>query len=90
MAQYEAYIDESCNDDRNPLILVVGGYIFRSSETTIIDAAWKGVLDQFGIPLFHMKDVAPCNGIFKPLGMEKCDQLAGQIIELTKRHAPHY
>jgi len=41
MALYEAYFDESHNDEGNPLILVVGGYVYRDRDVAAMDAEWK-------------------------------------------------
>ena len=86
MALYKAYLDESYTDSGVP-IWAVGGYLFRSDQARLADAEWKRVLDDFGVPHFHMVDVAPCKEIFEPLGMDRCDQLAHAMIDIIKRYA---
>jgi Protein of unknown function (DUF3800) len=85
VALHEAYLDESYTDAGVPL-MVVGGYLIRSDNAKAMDAEWQAMLGKYGVPYFHMVDVAPCQGIFKPLGMAKCDQLEREAIQLIKKY----
>ena len=87
VALYEAYIDESYTDDRNPPLLVVGGYVFRSESAKQLAPEWQAVLEAFQVPLFHMVDVAPGYGIFKSLGDARCDEMARKMFALIKQRA---
>jgi len=87
VALYEVYLDESYTGDyEHPPVLVVGGYVIRSENARLMEREWRKVLSAFGIDYFHMVDVAPCRNDFERLGMEGCDLLARQMIELIKKY----
>jgi len=53
----EAYFDESGSHDGSP-VLCVAGYLFDKTRAQALDLAWKGVLDRYSLPFFHMVDCA--------------------------------
>lgn len=85
VALYEAYFDESYTDTGVP-VMAVGGYCLASEQAKKMDAEWLEILKRYGVPYFHMVEVAPCQGIFKAIGEEKCDALARDMIALIKRY----
>lgn len=84
MALYYAYLDESYGDSFP--VFAVGGYLFRAEQARLIEADWKVTLSRYGVPYFHMTDVNACRDVFEPLGKKGCDDLAREVIALTKKY----
>jgi hypothetical protein len=81
---YVTYLDESYADD-SP-VFAVAGYIFTVENARLIEDEWKGVLERYGVPYFHMADVNACKGVFEPLGESGCDQMARETIALLQKY----
>jgi Protein of unknown function (DUF3800) len=61
MGDAEAYFDES-GDAR---FFGVGGYIFRRADRIAMEEQWKGILDRYGVPYFHMKEATNPDGFLE-------------------------
>ena len=83
---YEVYLDESYSDDPKTPVMVVGGYVIESSQARLMDAEWRAVLARYKVPYFHMKDVAPCKGMYSHLKDECCDAMSREMIALVHKY----
>ncbi len=86
MVVAEVYLDESHTDDGKPPIFVVGGYLIKSDQARLMERDWRDVLDRYGMPYFHMVDVA--HGNEDPATLSEGQRIAFQteIIELIKKY----
>jgi hypothetical protein len=85
VAFMEAYFDESLTSD-GPRVMAVGGYLFTAERSKALAFAWREVLNQYGLPFFHMVDCAHGAPPFKDLGKEACDDVARHMIRLIREH----
>lgn len=85
--QFEAYFDESGDDGHFP-IMAVGGYLVEQRKARLMEAAWKLVLDEHGIPYFHMVDCAhePPGGVCEGMGKKDRIQLQTKLISLIIKY----
>lgn len=88
MAVMEAYFDESGTHDGSPFVCVAG-YLFQKGTATALDAAWRWMLEENGLPFFRMSDCAHGTGPFK--GWSKIDRTNLEIraIDLVKTYAAY-
>jgi hypothetical protein len=54
---FETYFDES-DSHKGASALCVAAYLFEKEACKALDLEWKAVLDEFGLPFFHMVDCA--------------------------------
>jgi len=66
VAALTAYFDAS-GKASNPasIELVVSGFVSTQKKWRQFDNDWRGLLKEFDVPYFHMKEFAPSTGIFK-------------------------
>lgn len=88
MAIMEAYFDESGTHEGSPDICVAG-YLFEKGNATALDAAWRGMLKEKGLPFFHMSDCAHGTGPFKGWAKEDRTNLEISAIDIVKEYATH-
>lgn len=88
MAVMEAYFDESGTHEGSPFVCVAG-YLFQKGNATALDAAWRWMLEENGLPFFRMSDCAHGTGPFK--GWSKIDRTNLEIraIDLVKTYATY-
>jgi len=86
VAFLEAYFDESYSDEA-PHILAVAGYLFEKERCLEFDTKMKALLEQYGLPYFHMVDCAHGNQPFKNLDKTKRIEVATRVISLIREHA---
>ena len=90
-----AYFDESAGTARckHPLdgsrqdvkTLSVAGYLVESEQAKLLSQEWQAVLDQYGLPYFHMVDCAHGNGVFAKLTAKQRIQVGARMIGNIKR-----
>ena len=88
MASMEAYFDESGTHKGSPFVCVAG-YLFEKGNAAALDAAWREMLEEKGLPFFRMSDCAHTTGPFEGWLREDTDKLATKAIELVKLYATH-
>jgi hypothetical protein len=82
----QAYFDESGTHDGSP-VMCLAGYLFEKDRCKELDLAWKGALDDYALPFFHMVDCAHRNEPFDKLSPIDCDIVARKMIALIRSHA---
>jgi hypothetical protein len=90
-----AYFDESAGNvashypldgtQQNLQTLAVAGYLVESEQAKRLSDEWQAVLDQYGLPYFHMVDCAHGNGVFGHLTKPQRIQIAARMIGNVKR-----
>lgn len=85
VALYEAYIDESGTHEGSPAS-VVGGYVIRSDNAEKMLKEWQQVLQEYGLPYFHMVDCAHRAPPFDKLAKSECIAIEKKMITLIKRY----
>lgn len=60
-----AYFDESSTHASSPLIVIAGG-VSDDVQWSFFEAEWKGLLEEFKVPYFHMRKFAHSIGPFAP------------------------
>lgn len=85
IAVLEAYIDES--GTHNDRFLVVAAYISQVEKWAAFAQEWKGVLVDYSLPSFHMKDFRnPHCRVYKHLTARDKESLLGGLIDVIHRH----
>jgi hypothetical protein len=88
MAKMEAYFDESGTHDGSAFVCVAG-YLFEKGTATILDIAWRRMLEEKGLPFFRMSDCANRTGPFKGWSKDETTNLEIRAIDLVKTYATH-
>ena len=86
MGVVEGYFDESGDLDTGPRVFSVSGYFIHTEEAVAMNAAWLSVLEEYGLPYFHMVECAGGSGIFKGMSSDQRTELVKRLIALIKRH----
>ena len=86
MALVEVYFDESGTHD-DSRYLVVAGYVFEKQSAVDLDYEWRLMLEDYGLPYFHMKECVHKAGVYKHLSKKECDEAARRAIDLIKKYA---
>ena len=86
MALWEAYFDESGNDDMST-VFCLGGYVMRSEAARGLQVEWRKALKKAGVSYFHMVDVASGNEEFRWVPISARIGLQTKCIELIKKYA---
>ena len=84
----EAYFDESGTDDGSP-VMCVAGYLFEQAAAIRLSGEWVVMLKKYGIPFFHMSEVAPCKLTCAHMTMDGeggCDALAREAYALIHKY----
>lgn len=84
----EAYFDESGTDDGSP-VMCVAGYLFEQAAAIKLTSEWVVMLEKYGIPYFHMSEVAPCKLTCAHMPMDGeggCDALAREAYALIHKY----
>ena len=81
-----AYFDESGHDKQSRR-LIVAGYIFEKQNAIDIDTDWRYMLDDYGLPFFHMKECVHKLGVFAHLSRSETDEAARRAIALIQKYA---
>jgi hypothetical protein len=79
----ESYFDETNthqSDDR----FCVAGYVFTKNAAEEQAGRWRGMLEKWGLPYFHMVDCAHGVGVFKHMNDDECDLAAREAIQIIK------
>jgi hypothetical protein len=84
MAKHYVFLDESYHNQ--PPIYAVGGYLVREDHVAVMTDSWRAALADFGVPYFHMVDVAHGNMPFDKLSKAQRTEIATRMIELIKMH----
>lgn len=90
-----AYFDESIGkarfhdrrdgSERVLNTLCIAGYLVEAERAKRLSDDWQAVLDEFGLPYFHMVDCAHGNGVFGALSKRDRTQVAARMIGNIKR-----
>ncbi len=64
MTTFTAYLDAS-RDEGDSNVYMLAGFISDEAGWKTFDSEWRGVLDDFEIPSFHMTDFESGYGVFK-------------------------
>ena len=88
MAVMEAYFDESGTHEGSAFVCVAG-YLFEKGNATILDIAWRRMLEEKGLPFFRMSDCANRTGPFKGWSKDETTNLEIRAIDLVKAYATH-
>lgn len=86
MAHWEAYFDESGNDNMST-VFCLGGYVMASAAARQLEARWRDALREAGASTFHMVDVAPGNGEYRRISKKARIALQTKCIQLIKKFA---
>lgn len=81
LALFEAYLDESDGP-----ILGVAAYVFETDACKALDLEWEALLDDFGLPYFHMVDCVHHNPPFDKLTLEGCINAEKRAIKIIRDH----
>lgn len=81
-----AYFDESGTHDDSP-VCVVAGLLAPPLQWERLTADWQRILDEVGIPEFHMSECSPGGGIFKDWPKEAREKLIRRLVHLVVRRA---
>jgi hypothetical protein len=83
---FRAYFDRS--ELVNPAsVLAVGGYVTSDEEWAKFESAWKVVLDEFGVSMFHMVEYECRHGEFKEWTNDTRTAFIGKLIDVVHQHA---
>lgn len=86
MVSFEGYFDESGSFDEDPGIFCVSGYFFTKEAALVMDAKWRQVLKDHGIPYFHMVDCAHGMGVFKEKSKKERIEIQTKLMDLIKQY----
>lgn len=78
VALIQAYFDESISGD----YLCVAGYVFTKGKVKHLDAQWRKMLREYGLPYFRMSACAHGNSPFDKLSDADRDKVARKAIAL--------
>lgn len=81
---WSVFFDES--ESKDPWLFCVAGYIFERDTCNAMEAPWTALLEEFGVPFFHMVDCAHGAKSFKVLSRESRITLQTKIFDLVKAH----
>lgn len=89
MALCEAYFDESGTQENGiaTSVLCLGGLIVESEKAKQMDAQWTAMLNDYGLPYFHMVDCAHGVGVFKTLDKQARIAVEKRAIQIIRQHA---
>lgn len=88
MGFYNAYFDESYTDEKEQAsLLAIGGYLLKDNDAKRLDAKWRKVLNDAGIPYFHAVDFMPGkHDLYKHLSKHRRIKIQEELIGLIDRH----
>ncbi len=79
---YIGYFDESADDS----FMAISGYISSPLKWSRLNKEWKAVLEEYGIPYFHMKEYVHGRGVFQGVGEADRDKIYHRLIEIVNKH----
>lgn len=88
VALINAYFDESGTHDGSPVICVAG-YLFKNDHCADLDSDWRGILDFYDLPYFHMVDCAHGNNPFNKLSLEERIAAETKAIQVIRKYMTH-
>jgi hypothetical protein len=83
--EVECYFDES-GTGNEAVNLCVAGYIIEKEQALILNERWNKVLEEYGLPFFHMVDCAHNAWPFDHLTKNQCVQVQMKMMKLIKQH----
>jgi hypothetical protein len=86
---YRGYFDESGDLEAADKIFCVAGYYVEAANAERMDAEWLKVLNEYGLPHFHMVDCAHGNEEFKRIEKEERSELVIKLIKIIKDYTSH-
>lgn len=81
-----AYFDESGDLTDPQKVFCVAGYFIQSDAAEAMDSEWDRVLNEHGLPYFHMVDCAHGNGVFAGKSKDERTEIVCKLIDLIKKY----
>lgn len=81
---FTAYFDESGTHSNSP-VTVVAGYIATNEQWSEFEREWKEVMQNAGIPFFHMSKFESRQGEYKNWNSDKRIRIQERLIGIIKR-----
>lgn len=84
---FTTYCDASGQQDEKTDAIAVLGLVVRVTRWQRFEREWQGVLDDYRVPYFHMREYAHSRGPFASWkgDEERRAAFCGQLIKVTKR-----
>lgn len=84
----EVFIDESGTDLGSP-VMCLAGHVYTSENAKKLSAAWKEVLDEYGLPFFRMSACAHGTWPFDALSKQQCIDVEIKMIALIRQYSDY-
>lgn len=81
------YFDESASQ-KDTKVMTIAGYVSTEEKWVKFEKSWLAVMQQYNVPYLHMKEFAPCTGVFKDWkGQEdKRKAFLADLIKVAKKN----
>ena len=87
LVMFEGYFDESGSFEEEPNIFCISGYFMPTDAARQMDAEWRKVLGEHGLPFFHMVDCAHGSPpYYSKMTKEERIEIQSKLIGLIKKH----